>query len=137
MATTAWTAIIEMNQKDGTIHMKKKTIDSRSKTYCADLFEDAQRRIPGGVNSPVRAFGGVGGTPRFIREAHGSRMIDVDGIELVEQVGSWGPLILGHAHPEVTEALREAIGRGTSFGCPTELESEMAELVQVYALTAE
>ncbi len=93
------------------------------------LFERARQIMPGGVNSPVRAFGGVGGTPRFIRAGRGARMIDVDGRELIDYVGSWGPLILGHAHPMVVEALHEAIGQGSSFGCPTELEIQLAELL--------
>ena len=94
------------------------------------LFGKAKDLIPGGVNSPVRAFGAVGGIPRFIREGHGAVMIDVDGNTLIDYVGSWGPLILGHAHPEVVDALQRVTARGTSFGCPTELEVEMAELVQ-------
>ncbi len=95
----------------------------------AALYSQALHLIPGGVNSPVRAFKGVGGTPRFIRSASGARMIDVDGNELIDYVGSWGPLILGHAHPVVIDAIRAATLCGTSFGCPTELEVEMAELV--------
>lgn len=98
-------------------------------TRSSALFERARVCIPGGVNSPVRAFGGVGGTPRFIVSAQGSRLHDADGNSLIDYVGSWGPLILGHAHPEVVEALEAALKRGTSFGCPTELEIEMAELV--------
>jgi glutamate-1-semialdehyde 2,1-aminomutase len=94
-----------------------------------ELFKRANRHIPGGVNSPVRAFRGVGGTPRFIVSGRGSRMIDADGNSFIDYVGSWGPLILGHAHPEVTAALQEALARGTSFGAPTELEVEMAEMV--------
>ena len=95
----------------------------------AELFNKAKSFIPGGVNSPVRAFGGVGGVPRFIREGRGSRMIDVDGNELIDYIGSWGPLILGHACPEIVAAIQEAAARGTSFGCPTELETRMAEMV--------
>ncbi len=83
--------------------------------------------MPGGVNSPVRAFRGVGGSPRFIREARGATITDVDGRIYVDYVGSWGPMILGHADAEVIEALREALSRGTSYGAPTELEIEMAE----------
>jgi glutamate-1-semialdehyde 2,1-aminomutase len=93
------------------------------------LFARAQQLLPGGVNSPVRAFGGVGGTPRFIREGRGARMIDADGRELIDYIGSWGPLILGHAHPQVVAAIQAAAARGTSFGCPTELENRMAEMV--------
>ncbi|MDQ3133290.1 MAG: glutamate-1-semialdehyde 2,1-aminomutase, partial [Acidobacteriota bacterium] len=93
----------------------------------ARLFEQAQELIPGGVNSPVRAFRGVGGTPRFIKSAQGATLSDVDGRTYIDYVGSWGPMILGHADPEVIEALRDALGRGTSYGAPTELEIEMAE----------
>jgi len=93
------------------------------------LFESSQRLIPGGVNSPVRAFGAVGGTPVFFREGRGARLIDEDGREYIDYVGSWGPLILGHAHPAVLEAVRAAAARGLSFGAPTALELEMAELL--------
>src|ERR671916_2924946 len=92
-----------------------------------ELFERAVEVMPGGVNSPVRAFRGVGGTPRFIASAKGAEMTDVDGRTYIDYVGSWGPMILGHADEEVVEALREALGRGTSYGAPTELEVEMAE----------
>jgi len=98
-------------------------------TVSEQLFERARRVIPGGVNSPVRAFRGVGGTPRFIQSAFGSRLNDADGASLIDYVGSWGPMILGHAHPAVTEAVEQALRKGTSYGCPTELEVEMAELV--------
>src|SRR5215472_8215363 len=93
------------------------------------LFARAQKLIPGGVNSPVRAFRGVGGTPLFIARGEGSRIFDVDGNSYIDFVGSWGPLILGHCPPFVTEALREVIECGTSFGAPTEREVEMAELI--------
>ncbi len=92
-----------------------------------ELFERAQRSIPGGVNSPVRAFRGVGGTPVFMASARGAFLTDADGRELIDYVGSWGPMILGHAHPEVVDALASALGRGTSYGAPTELEVELAE----------
>jgi len=91
------------------------------------LFSRAQRVIPGGVNSPVRAFRAVGGTPLFIREAAGSKIIDTDGNSYIDYVCSWGPMILGHSHPVVVAAIREAAGRGASFGAPTELEIGMAE----------
>lgn len=100
-----------------------------SMTVSEKLFDRAKHVIPGGVNSPVRAFRGVGGVPRFIRSASGSRMIDSDGASLIDYVGSWGPMILGHTHPVVTEAVERALRNGTSYGCPTELEVEMAELV--------
>jgi glutamate-1-semialdehyde 2,1-aminomutase len=92
-------------------------------------FESARRVIPGGVNSPVRAFGGVGGTPRFIASGRGCRLTDIDGNEYVDYVCSWGPLILGHADPRVVAALARAAGRGTSFGAPTTLETELAERI--------
>jgi glutamate-1-semialdehyde 2,1-aminomutase len=92
-------------------------------------FSRAQEHIPGGVNSPVRAFRGVGGSPLFIARGEGSRIYDVDGNSYIDYVGSWGPLILGHRPPFVTEALREAIECGTSFGAPTEREVEFAELI--------
>ena len=91
------------------------------------LFARALELMPGGVNSPVRAFRGVGGTPRFIREAQGATLTDVDGKTYIDYVGSWGPMILGHADPQVLEAVREALSRGTSYGAPTELEIEVAE----------
>ncbi len=98
-------------------------------SHSDELFERARRHIPGGVNSPVRAFAGVGGTPRFIRSAHGARIIDADGLEYIDYVGSWGPMILGHSHPVVKEALQQQLQLGVSYGAPTELEAEMAELV--------
>ncbi len=94
------------------------------------LFARAQQLFPGGVNSPVRAFRGVGGTPRFIARGRGSRMWDVDGNELVDYVGSWGPLILGHCHPDVMRAVQEAMKAGSSFGAPCPAEILLAELVQ-------
>ena len=94
-----------------------------------NLFEVAQKIIPGGVNSPVRAFRAVGGTPRFIREAVGSKIIDAEGREYTDYVASWGPMILGHSHPEVMAAIREAAGRGTSYGAPTESETAMAQRI--------
>ncbi|XXF78559.1 glutamate-1-semialdehyde 2,1-aminomutase [Myxococcaceae bacterium GXIMD 01537] len=93
------------------------------------LFARAQQRIPGGVNSPVRAFRGVGGEPVFFQEASGAWMTDVDGNRYVDLVGSWGPLILGHAWPPVVEAITEAARRGTSYGAPTPGEVEFAELI--------
>jgi glutamate-1-semialdehyde 2,1-aminomutase len=92
-----------------------------------ELFKRAVELIPGGVNSPVRAFRGVGGTPRFIRSAQGATLTDVDGKTYIDYVGSWGPMILGHADAEVIDALRDALTRGTSYGAPTELELEVAE----------
>ncbi len=93
------------------------------------LFAAAQRVIPGGVNSPVRAFRGVGGTPFFVARAEGARLVDVDGRSYLDFLGSWGPLILGHAAPAVVEAVAEAAQRGTSYGAPTAGEVEMAEVI--------
>ncbi len=94
-----------------------------------ELFVLAQNRIPGGVDSPVRAFRGVGGTPFFVEKGEGARIRDADGNAYIDYVLSWGPLILGHAHPRVVRAIQEAAARGTSFGAPTALETELAELV--------
>ena len=84
------------------------------------LFTQAKGIIPGGVDSPVRAFGGVGGTPRFISAAKGAYVTDADGRDYVDLVGSWGPALLGHAHPQVVAAVQEAAARGLSFGAPTQ-----------------
>lgn len=94
------------------------------------LFQKALKIIPGGVNSPVRAFKAVGGNPLFIKKAKGSRIYDVDGNEYIDYVLSWGPLILGHSHPKVVNALKSAVENGTSYGAPNELEIELAELVK-------
>ncbi|MGO4958011.1 glutamate-1-semialdehyde 2,1-aminomutase [Luteococcus sp. Sow4_B9] len=94
-----------------------------------ELFDRAQRVIPGGVNSPVRAYRAVGGTPRFITGAKGAFVTDADGNELVDLVGSWGPMILGHAHPQVLDAVQATAARGTSFGAPTQAEVELADLI--------
>jgi glutamate-1-semialdehyde 2,1-aminomutase len=93
------------------------------------FFKEAQRYIPGGVNSPVRAFRAVGGSPLFIQRAQGARIWDVDDNEYIDYVASWGPMILGHAHPQVVEAIQRAAGRGTSYGAPTALEVELASLI--------
>jgi glutamate-1-semialdehyde 2,1-aminomutase len=92
-------------------------------------FEQAQRVIPGGVNSPARAFGAVGGEPLFIDRGEGAYLFDVDGNRLLDYVGSWGPLILGHCRPEVVAAVETALSKGASFGAPTEAEAELAELI--------
>jgi len=94
-----------------------------------DLYKKALGLMPGGVNSPVRAFKAVGGSPLFIRNAKGSRIYDVDGNEYIDYVLSWGPMILGHSHPSVVKALKSAIDNGTSFGAPTSLEVELAQMV--------
>ena len=93
------------------------------------LFEASQQLIPGGVNSPVRAFKGVGGTPVFFSRAEGARVWDADGRGYIDYVGSWGPAILGHAHPETVKAVQDAAARGLSFGAPTEAELQIAELI--------
>ena len=93
------------------------------------LFEQAQRVIPGGVNSPVRSFRAVAGTPPFLAKGQGSRVWDVDGNEYIDYLGSWGPLALGHAHPVVVEAVQRAAADGTSFGAPVEQEVELAEII--------
>ncbi|WP_296194217.1 glutamate-1-semialdehyde 2,1-aminomutase [uncultured Microbacterium sp.] len=93
------------------------------------LFDRARGAIPGGVNSPVRAYGSVGGSPRFIRSASGAVVTDASGRDYLDLVASWGPALLGHAHPEVVEAVREAAARGLSFGAPTEGEIELAEVI--------
>lgn len=98
-------------------------------TKSDQLFAIAQNLIPGGVNSPVRAFRGVGGTPRFIRSARGATITDVDGNTYIDYVGSWGPMILGHADEEVVAAIQEVAAGGTSFGAPTELEVQLAQEV--------
>src|SRR5690554_6935550 len=94
-----------------------------------DLFKRAQDYIPGGVNSPVRAFKGVGGTPLFIERAQGAYLFDVDGNRYIDYIGSWGPMIMGHNHPEIRDAAIEAAERGLSFGTPTAIEITMAEKV--------
>jgi len=94
------------------------------------LIRRAEKRIPGGVNSPVRAYGSVGGAPPFIERARGARLWDVDGNEYLDYVGSWGPMILGHADPGVLKAVRAALARGTSFGAPTEAEIDLADAVR-------
>jgi glutamate-1-semialdehyde 2,1-aminomutase len=94
------------------------------------LFDRAQALLPGGVNSPVRAYAAVGGTPRFIARASGPHVVDEDGHRYLDYVGSWGPMILGHAHPAVTEAIRSQAALGTSYGMPSRLEVEMAETVR-------
>ena len=93
-------------------------------------FQEAKQYMPGGVNSPVRSFANVGGNPLFIDHAVGDKIYDIDGNEYIDYVGSWGPMIVGHAHPQVVTALHSAVTRGTSYGAPTLLETELAKLVQ-------
>jgi glutamate-1-semialdehyde 2,1-aminomutase len=108
-----------------TIYCEQEMKTTRSKT----LFEKAKKVIPGGVNSPVRAFKSVDMTPLFITKAKGACIWDVDGNKYIDYIGSWGPMILGHAHPKIVSALRNAATSGTSYGAPTELEVNMAELI--------
>ncbi|UQZ86735.1 Glutamate-1-semialdehyde 2,1-aminomutase [Paenibacillus konkukensis] len=103
----------------------RKRVDERS----AKAFAEAKEVIPGGVNSPVRAFKSVGLTPLFMERGAGSRVYDIDGNEFIDYIGSWGPLIVGHSHPEVVEAIKRTAEKGSSYGAPTELETEMAKLV--------
>lgn len=100
-----------------------------SEQLSREAFDEAKQYLPGGVNSPVRAFKSVGLTPMYIDRGMGSRVFDIDGNEFIDYVGSWGPLIMGHAHPEVVKALQETAAKGTSFGAPTLLETKMAKLV--------
>ena len=101
----------------------------RTRAASKAAFAAASRVIPGGVNSPVRAFRSVGGSPLFVDRGAGSKLWDIDGNQYIDFVLSWGPLILGHAHPEVVEATTAALRKGTSFGAPTEAETELADLI--------
>ncbi len=103
--------------------------EQRDEGRSVELLQRARKTIPGGVNSPVRAFKGVGGTPRFVRSARGAFLEDVDGRALLDYIGSWGVMVLGHAHPAVNRALAAAVERGTSFGTPTEGEIDLAEAI--------
>ncbi len=107
-------------------HPRARAMSTEKQTN-AQLFERAQRVIPGGVNSPVRAFRAVGGTPRFITRAQGAYLFDAEGQRYIDYIGSWGPMILGHGHPAVLEAVHRAVDDGLSFGAPTEREVELAE----------
>lgn len=113
------------------ILLQERMVRSMHKGYqkSSELFEEAKNYIPGGVNSPVRAFKSVGMNPVYIERAQGSKIYDVDGNEYIDYVGSWGPMILGHQHPEVIAALKAYLEKGTSYGAPTELETEMAKLI--------
>ena len=99
------------------------------RTRSESLFKHASKLIPGGVNSPARAFGAVGGTPPFMKRGEGAYLIDVDGNRYIDYIGSWGPHLFGHCHPTILQAIEKALGDGTSFGAPTEAEAEMAQLV--------
>ena len=100
-------------------------------TRSEELFEKAVKLIPGGVNSPVRAFGSIGGCPRFIDHADGAYMYDVDGNKYLDFINSWGPMILGHNNPLIREAVIKACEKGLSYGAATEKEVEMAELITI------
>src|SRR5664279_2136843 len=102
-------------------------------TKSKELFARAQRSIPGGVNSPVRAFRSVGGTPLFMERAKGAYLYDEDGNRYIDYINSWGPMILGHAYEPVVKAIQEKAAQSTSFGTPTKLEIEMAELIKSMA----
>ena len=106
-------------------------------TKSKELFARALQSIPGGVNSPVRAFRSVGGTPVFIKSAKGAYLFDEDGNRYIDYINSWGPMILGHAYAPVVEAIKEKVAYSTSFGAPTELEIEMAELIKSMALNVD
>src|ERR1044071_8529414 len=95
-----------------------------------EAFQRAQQAIPGGVNSPVRAFRGPGGTPVFMRKAAGAYLYDIDGNRYLDYINSWGPMILGHSREEVVKAIQRQAAEATSFGAPTELETRMAELIK-------
>jgi glutamate-1-semialdehyde 2,1-aminomutase len=114
-----------MQKKSPVLLRKEGLVDMNS----VELFEDAKKYIPGGVNSPVRDFSSVSATPRFIERAKGSRIWDVEGREYIDYVGSWGPMILGHGQEEVNEAVKVAVDNGLSFGASTKLENEMAKLI--------
>jgi glutamate-1-semialdehyde 2,1-aminomutase len=109
--------------------MSSRSKRDRGKKGSKQLFQEAQQYIPGGVNSPVRAFQAVGGSPLFIQRAKGSHIWDVDGNEYIDYVASWGPMIVGHAHPRVIKALQHAAEHGTSYGAPTALEVELVALI--------
>jgi glutamate-1-semialdehyde 2,1-aminomutase len=108
-------------------HPSRVTAERRGRSHAA--FARARAVIPGGVNSPARAFGGVGGEPIFFREAAGQWLTDIDGNRFLDYIGSWGPMILGHRHPRVVAAIEDALGRGTSFGAPTEAETGLADAI--------
>ena len=104
-----------------------RTATRRGKSH--EAFARARRLIPGGVNSPARAFGGVGGEPIFFASAEGQHLTDIDGNTYLDYIGSWGPMILGHRHPRVVAAIERALSTGTSYGAPTEAESHLADLI--------
>src|SRR5581483_8511154 len=120
--------LLEEDTMSATNH--QAPISAQGVANSARLFAEARELIPGGVDSPVRAFKAVGGTPRFIERGEGPYLYDVDGNRYLDYVLSWGPLIAGHAHPRVVAALQDAVARGTSYGAPTALETELARRVR-------
>jgi glutamate-1-semialdehyde 2,1-aminomutase len=104
-----------------------RTASRRHRSHAA--FARAKTLIPGGVNSPARAFGGVGGEPIFFASAQGQQLTDIDGTTYLDYIGSWGPMILGHRHPRVVAAIERALATGTTYGAPTEAESRLAEVI--------
>jgi hypothetical protein len=117
--------------KPNTIKWMRRTMPLKI-TQSIELFKQAQGLLPGGVDSPVRAFRAVGGQPLFIEQGSGAYLYDVDGNRYIDYVLSWGPLILGHAHPQVVQAIQAAAEKGTSFGAPSPLEIELARLVREF-----
>jgi glutamate-1-semialdehyde 2,1-aminomutase len=101
--------------------------DTSKRTRSESLFKHAAKIIPGGVNSPARAFGAVGGTPPFMKRGEGAYLFDVDGNRFIDYIGSWGPHLFGHRHPAILQAIEKALTIGTSFGAPTEAEAELAQ----------
>jgi glutamate-1-semialdehyde 2,1-aminomutase len=122
---------VSKNQHRENSSSQPESVDtmSRSRPLSAREFQRAQALMPGGVNSPARAFGAVGGTPVFMERGEGAYLFDIDGHRYIDYIGSWGPHILGHRHPAILAAIQEALARGTSFGAPTVAESELAELI--------
>jgi glutamate-1-semialdehyde 2,1-aminomutase len=123
------TTVLLTNMSTGLLKIRERGMSMKSYEKSRNLFEQAKKIIPGGVNSPVRACRSVGADPVFIESAKGSRLIDADGNVYIDYVGSWGPMILGHSHPEVTDAISRVLKRGTSFGAPVDLEVELAQMI--------
>jgi glutamate-1-semialdehyde 2,1-aminomutase len=123
------TTVLLTNMSTGLLKIRERGTSMKSYEKSRNLFEQAKKIIPGGVNSPVRACRSVGADPVFIESAKGSRLIDADGNAYIDYIGSWGPMILGHSHPEVTDAISRVLARGTSFGAPVDLEVELAQMI--------
>src|SRR5258706_6509418 len=122
---------LKLSEREVAKNMDNQTVTDLTLTRSHAFFAEAQQLMPGGVNSPVRAFRAVGGEPIFIDHGSGPYLYDVDGNRYLDYVQSWGPMILGHAHPTVLQAVNEAAGRGVSFGAPTPAASQLSELVIV------